>query len=190
MTQGPLRTFGGAVFAGWLVLATMGCSGPEKREGTIVYRDPVVRGTLSQRQHRAVTQIYTTADDELRSDSPNVQVHSGTLPPSASGAGSAGTLARRMFQRMSQQVPVRLLSTEQFGDLWGRLETAGLFQLPPARLARPPKDRAYFHVKTKDRQWIIARPAPPTAKEDSEGRENARRWQLAETALVMFENDI
>lgn len=199
--RGVFAALGLAGLISTLLLPATGCSGTASpsatrssdapAEGTIEYHAPVVSGTLSNRRHKAIIQAYTTADDELRREDANVQVYSGTLPAeSAEGPGQAGTLARRMFERMSQQAAVRLLSKEQFADLWGRLTAAGLFELPPARVSRPPSDRAYFHIKTEARQWIITRPAFPTAKSDSKGRENARRWQLAETALVMFENDI
>ena len=64
----------------------------------------MVRGTLSQRSHRAVSQAYTTADDELRRESPNVQVYSGTMPPAGTSDAQAAELISAPRQVISLDI--------------------------------------------------------------------------------------
>jgi hypothetical protein len=93
----------------------------------------------------------------------------------------------RMFQK-TKAGSTRVLPPGDFKMLWGRLEAAGLFKLPPHRgSARPGQE--HFLVKSGDRTWIFLRPAPDAVLKDDPTTPLIKLWSNAKGALITFLNE-
>ena len=163
-------------------------------EGTIIYHDAVAPSNAFNKRARYTrwSRVFTTADEDLTREGPQVQVFTGQLSRDApTGRRGGSELVRRMFEHVEKKSgTVRLLDSERFADLWRRLEDAGLFKIPRSRLQKPPRDRSYFHVKANGQEWIFTRPELRAVVRDDPATKQREYWGHAKRALVAFENDM
>jgi len=152
-------------------------------EGLILYRELVAqRGPArgdTNRRARPVTHVFTTAADELAEDRA-FQVRKGTIGRNASEKEIERAIKRMLTTRRAEST--RVLPSEKFQDLWSRLESTGILELPLYRAARVPEEGSYFLFESGSERWVIQRPSTRTGA-------MAQTWDQAKLQFFAFMNE-
>jgi len=151
--------------------------------GTILYHEPLASTGLEKKTVPPKTFIFTTAEEGLAEDNP-VRTFSGTVPPGE----DASSVARRLLG--GPKANTRLLSPAKFSDLWDRLQTTGILELPRYRGKALPEREDYFLFQSAEGRVVITRPtvASPPRPEDP-GIARLGVWRKAKLELFDFLNE-
>jgi hypothetical protein len=158
----------------------------------VMYHEPVPpEGDLRRGQLRAIAQIFTTGDDDL-ADASGVTTFAGVIGPPGgtfsreSEEDVARRIATETFER-SRAASTRILTGDQFQELWRRLEEAGIAYLPRWQKPDPPRDQPYFILEAGRRRWVFVR--PPSARSREEFDETLDRqwkaWQATKPIVLV-----
>jgi hypothetical protein len=80
----------------------------------------------------------------------------------------------------------RVLSQEAFADLWNRLASAGIFELPAYRGKDPPEGSDYFLFGSGSERTVFTRPVfEATPRPDDPAVKDLERWRNSK--LVLFD---
>ena len=148
-------------------------------EGLILYREFVAQGDDTNGHTRPITHIFTTAADEIAEDRP-FQVRKGTIGHNASEREIQRAMERILRSRRTSST--RVLPTKRFQDLWSRIESTGILQLPLYRAAEVPQEGPYFLLESGGQRWVIQRPSSRTGA-------MAQTWDQAKLQLFAFMNE-
>ena len=171
--------------------------GPAHREGLILYHAVSSVSPDKKIATRPVTLIFTTGDSDLTGRG-DLHTQAGVI----TGAGATRRSTKAEEERIARSIlgsaagsSTRILSPEQFADLWDRLEAAGLFELVPHEGTKPPEDRAYFLLDAEGRKLIFEKPpvpsrqAAPGKPAGDDAGEMMRRWLSAQAEMIRFLNE-
>jgi hypothetical protein len=159
-----------------------------------VYHEDVDSTPSGKPPRTPFTRTFTTFESEVPLEG-GVQAYAGTIE----GGGDLRTspesqnqrVARMLFESARKQ-STQLLTPEKFGELWGHMERAEVFQLPPYKGDEPPPGRSYFIVESGNpphRRTIYLRPPKPPRRADDEPNRTFERWTYARLAALTFVNE-
>ena len=174
----------------WLLLfcalVLSSCSSTSRRtsrtapdEGLILYRERTSQPGEANRQTRPATHVFTTAAGELAEES-TFRVHKGTIGRRASEKEVERAIQRLFRSRRTDST--RVLPPEKFKDLWSRIESTGILELPLYRAAEVPDEGPYFLLESGSKRWVIQRP-------DSRTGLPAQTWDQAKLQFFAFMNE-
>jgi hypothetical protein len=191
------RTFRQGEIAGVLALCLSSCGGPGKggpppKDGLIIYQEPRGQsGLMRKGELHPMRWVFVTGEKEIAQEAA-LETRTGVIEGAGGTASSPEAESLRIARLIlaeSGKGSTMVLSRERFGELWGRLDAAGLFELSPHLGQTPPPDEPYFLLEDGSAKRIFARPSVTVVREDDPGIAHVRRWQQAKIVFFDFLNE-